>query len=310
MSPPSWTSAVEAAPGRILIARLAISERISLAGFVVQPVAAPDDELINDAMLAARDADPAIVVVGLTAEQETEAQDKKTLALPGRQDDLVRAVAGAARRTVVMINAATPVLMPWLDEVAAVLWIGLPGQEGGHAVADVLLGTTEPTGRLVTTFPAADGAGPAWNVTPSDGTLDYAEGTRVGYRGWLGSDVEPAFWFGAGLGWGLWDYRSAEHVPGDNGESLSVVLANTADRPSREVVQVYWRPEGSAPVRLVGYAIADEVVPGEERTVTVACDSRAFRLWDEAASGWITPAGGTLLVARGLGDIRLEVLRV
>jgi beta-glucosidase len=310
MSPPSWTSAVEAAPGRILIARLTISERISLAGFVVQPVAAPDDELINDAVLAARDADPAIVVVGLTAEQETEAQDKKTLALPGRQDDLVRAVAGAARRTVVMINAATPVLMPWLAKVDAVLWIGLPGQEGGHAVTDVLLGTTEPTGRLVTTFPAADGAGPAWNVTPSDGTLDYAEGNRVGYRGWFAADAEPAFWFGAGLGWGLWDYRSAEHVSGDNGESLSVVLANTADRPSREVVQVYWRPEGSAPVRLVGYAIADEVVPGEERTVTVACDSRAFRLWDEAASGWITPAGGTLLVARGLGDIRLEVLRV
>ena len=310
MSPPSWTHAVEAAPGRILIARLTITERISLAGLVVQPVAPPDDQLINDAALAARDADPAIVVVGLTAEQETEAQDKKTLALPGRQDDLVRAVAGAAHRTVVMINAATPVLMPWLDDVDAVLWIGLPGQEGGHAVADVLLGTTEPTGRLVTTFPAADGAGPAWNVTPSDGTLDYAEGTRVGYRGWYGSDVEPAFWFGSGLGWGLWDYRSAEHVRGDDGESLRVVLANTAERPSREVVQVYWRPEGSAPVRLVGYAVADEVVPGEERTVTVACDSRAFRLWDEAASGWITPAGGMLLVARGLGDIRLEVRRL
>jgi beta-glucosidase len=88
-----------------------------------------------------------------------------------------------------------------------------------------------------------------------------------------------------------------------------VVLANTADRPSREVVQVYWRPEGSAPVRLVGYAIADEVVSGEERTVTVACDPRAFRIWDEGASGWTTPSGGTLLVARGLGDIRLEIPR-
>ena len=140
MSPPSWTHGVEAAPGRILTGRLKISERISLAGLVVQPVTSPDDQMINEAALAARDADPAIVVVGLTAEQETEALDKKTLALPGRQDDLVRAVAGAARRTVVVINAATPVLMPWLDDVDAVLWIGLPGQEGGHAVADVLLG--------------------------------------------------------------------------------------------------------------------------------------------------------------------------
>jgi beta-glucosidase len=309
MSPPTWTQVVEAAPGRILVARLTISERISLAGLIVQPVVPPDEQLIDEAAQAARDAELAVVVVGLTAEQETEALDKKSLALPGRQDDLVRAVAGTARRTVVVVNAATPILMPWLDEVAAVLWVGLPGQEGGHAVADVLLGKAEPTGRLVTTFPAADGDGPAWNVTPKAGRLDYREGTRVGYRGWYGSDVEPAFWFGAGLGWGVWDYRSAEHQRDEDGESLTVVLANAGDRASREVVQVYWRPEDSAPVRLVGYAIADEVVPGEERTVSVPCDRRAFRLWDEAASGWAMPAGGTLLVARGLGDIRLEIPR-
>ncbi|HEY6664517.1 MAG TPA: glycoside hydrolase family 3 C-terminal domain-containing protein [Propionibacteriaceae bacterium] len=309
MSPPSWTEVVEAAPGRILVARLTISERISLAGLIVQPVAPPDEQLIDEAAQAARDAELAVVVVGLTAEQETEALDKKTLALPGRQDDLVRAVAGTARRTVVVINAATPILMPWLDEVDAVLWVGLPGQEGGHAVADVLLGKSEPTGRLVTTFPAVDGDGPAWNVTPEAGRLDYAEGTRVGYRGWYGSDVQPAFWFGAGLGWGVWDYRSAEHLRDEDGESLTVVLANTADRPSREVVQIYWRPVEPAPVRLVGYAIADEVVPGEQRTVSVPCDSRAFRLWDEAASDWVTLPGGTFLVARGLGDVRLEITR-
>jgi beta-glucosidase len=309
MAPPSWTRVVEAAPGRILVARLVISERISLAGLVVQPAATPDEQLITAAAQAARDAEPAIVVVGLTAEQETEAVDKSTLALPGLQDDLVGAVAGAARRTAVVINSATPVLMPWLDQVDAVLWIGLPGQEGGHAVADVLLGKAEPTGRLVTTFPVANGDGPAWSVTPQDGALDYAEGTHLGYRGWYGSSVQPAFWFGAGLGWGVWNYHSAEQLRDGDGESVRVVLGNTADRPSREVVQVYWRPEGSAPVRLVGYAVADEVVPGEERTITVACDQRAFRIWDEAASGWTTPSGGTLLVARGLGDIRLELPR-
>jgi beta-glucosidase len=309
MAPPSWTQVVEAAPGRILVAQLVISERISLAGLVVQPVALPDVQLITEAAQAARDAEPAVVVVGLTAEQETEAVDKTTLALPGRQDDLVRAVAAAARRTVVAINSATPVLMPWLDQVDAVLWIGLPGQEGGDAVADVLLGRAEPTGRLVTTFPVADGDGPAWNVTPHDGALDYAEGTQVGYRGWYGSKVVPAFWFGAGLGWGVWDYRSAEQVRDGDGESVTVVLANTAERTSREVVQVYWRPEGPAPIRLVGYAVADEVVPGEERTVTVACDPRAFRLWNEAASAWDAPSGGAFLIARGLGDIRLEIPR-
>jgi beta-glucosidase len=288
---------------------LVTSERISLAGLVVQPVPHPDEQLITEAAQAARDAEPAVVVVGLTAEQETEALDKTTLALPGRQDDLVRAIAAAARRTVVVINSATPVLMPWLHEVDAVLWIGLPGQEGGDAVADVLLGKAEPTGRLVTTFPVADGDGPTWNVTPQDGALDYAEGTRMGYRGWYGSKVEPAFWFGSGLGWGVWDYRSAEQLRDGDGESVTVVLANTAERPSREVVQVYWQPEGPGPVRLVGYAVADEVVPGEERTVTVACDPRAFRLWNEAASDWDAPSGGTFLIARGLGDIRLKVPR-
>jgi beta-glucosidase len=309
MVPPSWTHVVEAAPGRILVARLVISKRIALAGLVVQPVPIPDEQLITEAGRAADDAELAVVVVGLTAEQETEAIDKSTLALPGRQDDLVRAVASAARHTLVVINSATPVLMPWLQEVDAVLWIGLPGQEGGHALADVLLGKAEPSGRLVTTFPVADGDGPAWTVTPQNGALDYVEGTRVGYRGWYGSNVEPAFWFGAGLGWGAWDYRSAEHVRGDDGEALTVVFANTADRSSREVVQVYWRPEGPAPVRLVGYAIADEVVAGEERMVTVECETRAFRLWDEKTSDWATPSGGTFLVARGLGDIRLEVPR-
>ena len=249
-------------------------------------------------------------MVGLTAEQETEGVDKTTLALPGRQDDLVRTVAGAAQRTVVLVNAATPVLMPWLDEVDAVLWIGLPGQEGGHAVADVLLGLAEPTGRLVTMFPRVDGQGPAWSVTPQDGILAYTEDTRVGYRGWDGGGEAPAFWFGEGLGWGRWEYASASYARGEDGESVTVLITNTAERPSREVVQVYWRPEdGNAPVRLVGFAVADEVVPGEERQVKVACDPRACRLWDTATSGWSTPAGGTLVVARGLGDVRLELPR-
>ena len=129
------------------------------------------------AVAAARDADVAVVVVGLTEEQETESRDKATLALPGAQDALVTAVAAAARRTVVVVNAATPVLMPWADRVDAVLVAGLPGQEGGHAVADALLGLREPSGRLVTTWPVADGATPAWSVTPVDGALPYDEGT-------------------------------------------------------------------------------------------------------------------------------------
>ena len=143
--------------------------------------------------------------------------DKTTLALPGRQDELVAAVAAAARRTIVVVNAATPVLMPWMDRVDSLLWVGLPGQEGGHAVADVLLGRAEPTGRLVTTFPVADGQGPAWSVTPVDGALAYTEGTRMGYRGWESGPETPAFWFGEGLGWGRWEYADPAYAAGADG---------------------------------------------------------------------------------------------
>ena len=188
MVPPTWTCVVSASTGSVLTARLAVSTRISLAGLIVQPAPVSDDQVIADAALAAQDAATAIVVVGLTPEQETEAIDKSTLSLPGRQDDLVRAVAAAADRTIVVINSATPVLMPWLNEVDAVLVIGLPGQEGGHAVADVLLGKAEPTGRLVTTFPAADGEGPAWTVTPENGAarLRRGHGHRLSRLGRIG----------------------------------------------------------------------------------------------------------------------------
>ncbi len=215
----------------------------AMIGLIARPAPRPDDEAIAAAVDAARDADVAVVVVGLTVEQETESRDKATLALPGAQDALVEAVASVARRTVVVVNAATPVLMPWLDRVDAVLVAGLPGQEGGHAVASALLGSLEPSGRLVTTWPAADGATPAWSVTPEDGELRYDEGGFLGYRGHAaGRAPEPLFWFGAGLGFGRWDYTAADVAVVDETPVVTVSLRNTADLPSREVVQVYFAP--------------------------------------------------------------------
>jgi beta-glucosidase len=246
-----------------------------------------------------------VVVVGLTEEQETESVDKSTLHLPGAQDALVEAVAGAARKTIVVVNAATPVVMPWLSRVDAVLWAGLPGQEGGHAIAAALLGDIEPAGRLVTTFPTEDTKTPAWSVTPVDGRLVYDEGTFIGYRGhYAGRAPEPAFWMGHGLGYATWEYSDARMVTGDSPD-VTVTVRNTGTHTSREVVQVYFRPrELDEPIRLVGWQSAT-LSPGGSARVTVHTDRRLWRSWNTETASWdrLSP-GGDLLIARGLGDIR------
>jgi beta-glucosidase len=273
--------------------------------------AAPRDPaaVIAQAAAAAAAADVAVVVVGLTEEQETEAVDKSTLRLPGAQDALVAAVAAAARRTVVVVNAATPVLMPWIDDVDAVLWAGLPGQEGGHAIAAALLGDIEPSGRLVTTFPAADGAAPAWAVSPVDGELRYDEGTFIGYRGYrAGLAPAPAFWFGHGLGYSSWAYSAAALLAPAPAPIVSVSVTNTGGRPSREVAQLYFQPqEAGQPVRLVGWR-AVTVEPGATADLEIPADRRLARRWNTAAGRWGQLSGrGQLIVARGLGDIRATI---
>jgi beta-glucosidase len=196
------------------------------------------------------------------------------------------------------------VLLPWADRAAAVVVVGLPGQEGGHAVAAALTGALEPAGRLVTSWPVADGATPAWSVTPVDGALAYREGPFVGYRGHAaGLAPPPRFWFGHGLGYGRWEHPSAELLP--DGRAVAVTVRNTAARDAREVVQVYLEPaDPDAPIRLVGWSVVD-VAAGAAARVVVTCDARACRRWDTAAGAWAAlPGPGALLVARGLGDVR------
>ncbi|MEO6715601.1 MAG: glycoside hydrolase family 3 C-terminal domain-containing protein [Mycobacteriales bacterium] len=312
INPPTQTTELTVSRGDVIDATVDIRSGavdddpmvgIGLYGLIARRSPRDDDEVIAEAVAAARSADVAVVVVGCTDEQETEAVDKDTLHLPGRQDELVRAVAAVAPRTVVVVNAATPALMPWIDSVDAILWAGIPGQEGGHAVAAALLGEIEPAGRLVTTFPSADDAAPAWSVKPAGGVVDYVEGTFIGYRGhYAGRAPAPAFWFGHGLGYSTWDYSPAALT---GASSLSVTVTNTGERTSREVVQVYFEPAASEqPVRLVGWT-AVEVAAGASADVVVDCDRRLWRRWDDVASTWdVLPDEGRLLVARGLGDIR------
>jgi beta-glucosidase len=252
-----------------------------------------DEEEIAEAAALAASCDYAVVVVGTTAETESEGTDRKTLALPGRQDDLVRAVVAANPRTVVVVNSGSPVLMPWIDEVPAVLLTWFGGQEYGNALADVLLGAREPGGRLPTTWPAAEVSLPS--VTPVDGVLSYDEGLFIGYRAYDRDGREPLFAFGHGLGYTTWSYESMS-VDVDN---VSVTLINTGERPGRSVVQVYASRPSSAverPVKwLAGFAIA-EAEPAAAVTVSVPVAARAFQHW-APGEGWVTEPGQFVLAA-------------
>ncbi|MEE1792665.1 glycoside hydrolase family 3 C-terminal domain-containing protein [Streptomyces sp. BE308] len=264
------------------------------------------DDMIAEAVGAARAADTAIVVVGTTERVESEGFDRTDLRLPGRQDDLVRAVAAANPRTVVVVNSGSPVELPWRDEVAAVLLSWFPGQEAGHALADVLLGAAEPGGRLPTTWPATLADVPVSGTTPTDGKLHYDEGVFIGYRAWERTGTTPAYPFGHGLGYTTWAYDSAEATAG----SVTVRLRNTGPRPGAETVQIYLAPQtpgtgAPRPARwLAGFARV-EAAPGESVEVTVPLERRSYEIWDESADGWKTvPGTYEVQAAHALGDVR------
>src|SRR5690606_7269747 len=197
-----------------------------------------------------------------------EGYDRPDLDLPGNQDELVRRVALVNPRTVVVVNAGAPVLLPWLDDVPTVLWGWLPGQEAGTALADVLTGVTEPSGRLPWTLPARYEDGPA-----------------------------PAAPFGHGLGWTTWEYQDAVLARGESHDApatltVYVTVRNTGRRAGREVVQVYVEPPDGDPARpvrrLAGFVVAD--VPAlSSATVPVPVAARALQVWDPRRRGGTTP---------------------
>ncbi|KUL34208.1 beta-glucosidase [Streptomyces sp. NRRL F-4489] len=266
------------------------------------------DAEIEEAVRAAAGADVAVVVVATTEEVESEGFDRADLRLPGRQDELVARVAAANPRTVVVVNAGSPVELPWRERVPAVLLSWFPGQEAGAALADVLLGTHEPGGRLPTTWPARLADAPVTTVTPANGTLPYTEGLFIGYRAWQRAGTAPAYPFGHGLGYTDWEYEALETAPG----SVRVRIRNTGGRAGREVVQIYLAPAGGAPGAperpdrwLAGSAVV-EAGPGERAEAEIPLPDRAFEVWSEADGGWRRiPGGYTVEAARSSTDIRL-----
>ncbi|WP_437965805.1 glycoside hydrolase family 3 C-terminal domain-containing protein [Sorangium sp. So ce260] len=265
----------------------------------VEVPARPDEEELARAVELARSSDVAIVVVGTTEAIESEGFDRSTLALPGRQDELISAVAAANPRTIVLVNSGGPVTMPWRDDVAAVLLTWFPGQEFGSAAADVLLGAVEPGGRLPTTWPSRDEDVPVLSTKPENGKLVYAEGLHVGYRAWARAGVTPAYPFGHGLGYTRWeivDVAAPPSVAAGEAVEARVQVRNVGPRRGRHVVQLYLSRPGSEIERpvlwLAGFAPV-EAEPDQTVEVVIPVEPRAFAHW--AAGRWqIEPGVFTL----------------
>jgi len=304
LAPPAVSAPVDFEAGRSRRVRVelrpqrlegGLSHALSVT-FGTEPVETDADRLIADAAAAAASADVAVVVVGTNSRVESEGYDRRDLRLPGRQDDLVRAVLEANPRTVVVVNAGSPVELPWRENVAAVLLTWFGGQEYGAAVADMLTGAREPGGRLPTTWPARMSDVPVLDVTPVDGVVRYDEGIHIGYRAWLRAGATPAYPFGHGLGYTTWSLSDAA-TDGFAGERADVRLAvtNSGERAGKHIVQVYAEKPDSAVDRperwLVGFAVI-RAAAGETIETTIPIPRRALAYWD---GDWQLEAGDYVL---------------
>ncbi|MGI5499944.1 glycoside hydrolase family 3 C-terminal domain-containing protein [Lentzea sp. CA-135723] len=306
LRPPHHAVEVQLTEGTAeLVARRELGEDSGMASLLAADPPRPDAEQeFGAAVEAASRSDVAIVVVSTTDAIEGEGRDRSTLALPGEQDALVTAVCLANPNAIVVVNSGGPVLLPWREDTAAVLLTWFPGQEGGNGLADVLFGTGEPGGRLPTTWPARETDVPVANFLPEDQKLGYGEGLDIGYRAWAAHDVEPAYWFGHGLGYTTWDYLDAKAERG----VVRVRLRNTGRRRGREVVQVYLSREESAvrrPLRWLGGFARVEAEPGETVETTVEISAQATRHW---AGEWVTESGGfTVHIGPDAGTTRIRL---
>ena len=263
---------------------------IPIASFLIgfrEPSRSQAEEFSDATALAAK-SDVAIVFVGTTAEIESEGHDRKDISLPDGQDQLVSAVAKVAKRTIVVVNAGSPVEMPWFDEVDSVLFTYFGGQQMGSALADVIYGVVNPAARTPTTWATQLSDLPVVNTTPTSGELHYSEGRFIGYRAWRKSNRVPLIPFGHGLSYTTF---TSELLSADK-STAKVKVVNTGKRFGAEVVQIYATSSDAQSFerRLVGFAKV-ELKAGESATVDIALEPLVFKSfhgnWNDVAGDWI-----------------------
>ncbi len=269
--------------------------------------------LIDEAVALARPADVAVLFLALPASKESEGYDRTDLDLTAQQVALIKAVGAVQPNTVVVLNNGAPVVMAdWIDSTAAVLEAWMMGQAGGAAVADVLFGRVNPSGKLAETFPVRLADTPAFlNWPGGNGKVHYGEGLFIGYRYYDARQMPVQFPFGFGLSYTTFKYSnarvSAASFKDVDGVTVSVDVSNIGKVAGKETVQVYVRDRQSELVRpekeLKGFAKV-ELQPGETRTVSIQLGFRSFAYYHPAYQQWITEDGGfDVLVGASAADI-------
>ena len=273
-----------------------------------------DQSLIDAAVNNARSTDVALLYLALPASKESEGYDRPDLDLTSQQVALIKAVTSVQPKTVVILNSGAPVVMSeWINDTAAVFEAWMMGQAGGGAIADVLYGKVNPSGKLAETFPIklADTSAHI-NFPGGNGQVRYGEGIFIGYRYYDAKEAPVQFPFGYGMSYTTFAYKnpkvSAASFKDVDGLTISVDVTNTGKVAGKEVVQVYVHDHKSRLVRppkeLKGFAKV-ELQPGETKTVTVALDFRAFAYYHPVYQQWITEDGEfDILIGASVNDIR------
>ncbi len=274
---------------------------------------------IDAAVELARNSDIAIICAGLSNLYEGGGRDRESIDLPPAQDELIRKVAAVNPKTIVVINSGGPVAMPWAGEVGAILESWYPGQEGGRALARILFGEVNPSGKLPDTVPyrLADHAAAA--NYPGDGQrVFYEEGVFVGYRHFDTAGVDPQFPFGFGLSYTTFAYAdvtlSADSIRPQEEVVASVSLTNTGQRAGSEVVQLYIRDcQASVPrpdKELRNFQKVN-LSTGETTVVRLAIKWRDLAFWDESTDNWLVEPGEfQVLIGGHSRDVRAVSLHV
>jgi beta-glucosidase len=274
-----------------------------------------DEDLISEAKEMARQSDVAVVFAGLPDRYESEGYDRKHIKIPENHSRLIEAAAEVNDNMIVVLSNGSPVEMPWLSKVKAVLEGYLSGEAGGGAMADLLFGITNPSGKLAETFPLKLSHNPSYLNFPGEGDIvEYREGLFVGYRYYEAKDIEPLFPFGFGLSYTSFSYTGISLDKKEMSDSeivnVAVKVKNTGKLKGKEIVQLYIRDVKSSVIRpekeLKGFAKI-ELEPGEENTVTFTLGKRAFAYYDVDIKDWQVESGDfEILVGGSSKDIALR----